>query len=130
MDPNLLQNVLTPIANSVAQWQAAIFALGHPIFWMLAFIELAVVFALMIINRDLPGMIDDLVRSVVGIGVAYILFENATDWMRNGVIATIAEWGGQVSGMSVASLSPDGVLAEGWTLARMLLSAMAHGHWL
>jgi P-type conjugative transfer protein TrbL len=130
MDPNLLQNALTPIADAVSQWQNAIFALGYPIFWMLAFIELGVVFAFIIINRDLPGMIDDLVRSVVGIGVAYILFENATDWMRNGVIATIAEWGGQVSGMSVASLSPDGVLAEGWTLARMLLSAMAHGHWL
>jgi P-type conjugative transfer protein TrbL len=130
MDPNLLQNVLTPIANSVAQWQAAIFALGHPIFWMLAFIELAVVFALMIINRDLPGMIDDLVRSVVGIAVGYILFQNAADWMRNGVIATFAEWGGTLSGVSVDSLSPDGILAAGWGLATTLLKAMANGHWL
>jgi P-type conjugative transfer protein TrbL len=130
MDPNLLSNALTPIANAVGQWQTAIFALGYPIFWMLAFIEIGVVFALMIINRDLPGMMDDLVRSVVGIAVGYILFENASDWMRNGVIATIAEWGGLVSGMSVTSLSPDGVLAQGWTLASMLLSALARGHWL
>jgi len=130
VDPNLLQNALSPIANAVAQWQTAIFALGYPIFWMLAFIELGVVFALMIINRDLPGMVDDLVRSVVGIAVGYILFENAADWMRNGVIATIAEWGGIVSGLSVTDLSPDGVLGEGWNLAGMLLSAVAHGHWL
>jgi P-type conjugative transfer protein TrbL len=130
MDPALLGNALTPIANAVGQWQTVIFALGYPIFWMLAVIELGIVAAMMIINRDLPGFIDDLVRSVVGIGVAYVLFENAADWMRNGVIATIAEWGGQVSGISVTSLSPDGVLAQGWTLASMLLSAMAHGHWL
>jgi P-type conjugative transfer protein TrbL len=130
MDPNLLQNALTPIASAVGQWQTAIFALGYPIFWMLAFIELGVVFALMIINRDLPGMIDDLVRSVIGIGVGYILLQNAADWMRNGVIATIAEWGGMLSGMSVTSLSPDGILGAGWGLASTLLSAMAHGHWL
>jgi P-type conjugative transfer protein TrbL len=130
LDPNLLSNALTPIASAVGQWQTAIFALGYPIFWMLAFIELGVVFALMIINRDLPGMVDDLVRSVVGIAVGYVLFENAADWMRNGVIATIAEWGGLVSGMTVTSLSPDGVLAQGWTLASMLLSALARGHWL
>jgi len=74
MDPNLLSNALTPIANAVGQWQTAVFALGYPIFWMMAFIELAIVFALMIINRDLPGMINDLVRSVIGISVAYILF--------------------------------------------------------
>ena len=36
MDPNLLSNALTPIANAVGQWQTAIFALGYPIFWMLA----------------------------------------------------------------------------------------------
>ena len=130
MDPNLLSSALTPIANAVAQWQSAIFALGYPIFWMLAFIELGIVFALMIINRDLPGMVDDLVRSVIGIAVGYILFENAADWMRNGVIATLMEWGGTLSGISVDSLSPDGVLASGWSLASTLLSAMAHGHWL
>jgi P-type conjugative transfer protein TrbL len=130
MDPTLLQNALTPIANAVGQWQASIFALGYPIFWMMAFIELAICCAFMIINRDLPGFLDDLTRSVIGIGVGYILFENAADWMRNGVIATIAEWGGTLSGLPVASLSPDGVLASGWTLASTLLSAMAHGHWL
>ena len=130
MDPNLLQNALTPIANSVAQWQTAIFALGYPIFWMLAFIELGIVFALMIINRDLPGMVDDLIRSVIGISVAYILFQNAADWMRNGVIATVAEWGGSLSGIPVTNLSPDGVLASGWALASTLLKAMAMGHWL
>jgi P-type conjugative transfer protein TrbL len=130
MDANLLSNALTPIANGVGQWQTAIFALGYPIFWMLAVIELGIVAAMMIINRDLPGFIDDLVRSVVGISVAYILFENASDWMRNGVIATIAEWGGSLSGVSVTSLSPDGILAAGWGLASTLLSAMAHGHWL
>src|ERR1700733_8998776 len=130
MDPNLLSNALTPIANAVGQWQTAVFALGYPIFWMMAFIELAIVFALMIINRDLPGMIDDLVRSVIGISVAYILFQNAADWMRNGVIATIAEWGGTVSGIPVDSLSPDGILAGGWGLASTLLKALALGHWL
>jgi len=130
MDPNLLQNALTPIADAVAQWQTAIFALGYPIFWMLAFIELGIVFALMIINRDLPGMVDDLVHSVIGIAVGYILFQNAADWMRNGVIATLMEWGGTLSGISVYSLSPDGVLSSGWALASTLLSAMAHGHWL
>lgn len=130
MDPALLGNALTPIANAVGQWQTAIFALGYPIFWMLAVIELGIVAAMMIINRDLPGFIDDLVRSVVGIGVAYILFENAADWMRNGVIATIIEWGGMVGGISPTSMSPDGILSAGWGLASTLLSAMAHGHWL
>lgn len=130
MDPNLLQNALTPIANAAGQWQNAIFALGYPIFWMLAFIELGIVAALMIINRDLPGFLDDLVRSVVGIGVGYILFQNGSDWMRNGVIATIAEWGSTLSGLPMASLSPDGILTSGWTLASTLLKAMALGHWL
>ena len=130
MDPNLLRTRLHRSPTLLAQWQTAIFALGYPIFWMLAFIELGIVFALMIINRDLPGMIDDLVRSVIGIAVGYILFQNAADWMRNGVIATIAEWGGRSAAYPSSSLSPDGVLAAGWALASTLLKAMALGHWL
>jgi P-type conjugative transfer protein TrbL len=130
MDPTLLNSALTPIASAVGHWQTAIFALGYPLFWMLAFIELGIVAAMMIVNRDLPGMMDDLVCSVIGIAVAYILFENAADWMRNGVIATIGNWGGMVGDVDPNSMNPDGILAAGWGLASTLLKAMAHGHWL
>ncbi len=130
MDPQLLGNALTPIASAVGHWQSAIFALGTPLFWMLAFIELGICTAFMIIDRDLPGFIDDLTRSVIGIGVGYILFQHAADWMRNGVIATIGYWGGLVGGIDPDSMSPDAILASGWGLASTLLQAMAHGHWL
>ncbi len=127
MDPQLLQNVLTPFATGTSQWIGPILALGTPIFWMLSTIELMCVFAFMVVNHDLPGMTEDLVRSLISIGVAYILFINAADWMRNGVIGTLTEWGGLVSGFPVDTLSPDGILKEGWTLAHTIFTAVGFG---
>src|SRR5580692_2403847 len=127
MNPHILQNILTPFATGASQWIAPILALGTPIFWMLSTIELMCVFALMVVNHDIPGMTEDLVRSLIAIGFAYILFVNAADWMRNGVIGTLIEWGGLVSGFPVDTLSPDGILKEGWTLAHTIFTAVGFG---
>jgi P-type conjugative transfer protein TrbL len=127
MDPQLLQSVLTPFATGASQWIAPILALGTPIFWMLSTIELMCVFVLMMVNHDIPSMTEDLVRSLIAIAVAYTLFINAADWMRNGVIGTLIEWGGLVSGFPADNLSPDGILQEGWTLAHTIFTAVGLG---
>src|SRR5580704_479203 len=127
MNPHILQNILTPFATGASQWIAPILALRTPIFWMLSTIELMCVFALMVVNHEIPSMTEDLVRSLIAVGFAYILFINAADWMRNGVIGTLIEWGGLVSGFPADNLSPDGILQEGWTLAHTIFNAVGFG---
>ncbi len=124
------QDVLTQFANIIAQWQVQIFGLGTPIFWGLAFIELGLIGALAILRRDATAIVDDLVRGVVAIGVAFWLFQHGADFAKNGVVATLSLWGSMAGSVPADSLDPGSVMKSGFTLAATLLKALAAGHWL
>jgi P-type conjugative transfer protein TrbL len=124
------QDTLTQFANIIGQWQVQIFGLGTPIFWALAFIEVGLIGALAILRHDATAIVDDLVRVVIAIGVAFWLFQNGADFAKNGVVATLAVWGSMAGGVPADSLDPGSVMQNGFTLAVTLLKALASGHWL
>jgi P-type conjugative transfer protein TrbL len=128
MSPSFFSQVMVPFLARSASWTAPILALGTPIFWMLATLELCIVFAVMVVNHDIPGMVDNLMRSVIGIGVGYTIFENASAWGFD-LARTISGMGAQVSGFG-STLSPDGIIAYGYTMASMLWSSVRLGTFL
>jgi P-type conjugative transfer protein TrbL len=128
MSPNFFSQVMVPFLARAVSWTAPILALGTPIFWMLATLELCVVFALMAVNHDIPSMVDDLMLSVIGIGVGYFIFDNAAAWGFD-IARTITGIGAQVSGFG-STLSPDGIMAYGYTMASTLWSSVSLGTFL
>lgn len=128
MSSSFFSQVIAPFIAHAGTWAAPILALGTPIFWMLATLELCIVFALMVVNHDIVGMVDDLMRSVIGIGIGYTIFQNAADW-GSALARTIAGIGAQVAGFG-STLSPDGVMAYGFTMASTLWSSVSLGTFL
>jgi len=128
MNPTFFSQVIGPFTAQAATWTAPILALGTPIFWMLSTLELCIVFALMVVNHDIPGMVDDLMRSVIGIGVGYVIFENAAAWGHD-LSLTITSIGAQVAGFG-STLSPDGIMAYGYTMASTLWASVSLGTFL
>lgn len=126
MDPNFFTNVLNPFALTAPHWFAPILALGTPIFWMLATLELCTVFAVMVINRDIPSMCDDLMLSLIGIAVGYVIFQNAAEWGLD-LVQTIGPMGGQVGGLPPGAMNPDGVMKYGYAMASALWAAVGYG---
>lgn len=128
MSPNFFSQVIAPFTAHAIAWTAPILGLGTPIFWMLATLELCIVFALMVVNHDLPGMVDDLMMSVIGIGVGFTVFQNAAAW-GFALVRTITGIGSQVSGFG-STLTPDGIMAYGYTMASTLWSSVSLGTFL
>jgi P-type conjugative transfer protein TrbL len=128
MSPTFFSQVIAPFVAHANAWTAPILSLGTPIFWMLATLELCIVFALMVVNHDIPGMVDDLMRSVIGIGIGYTIFENAAGW-GFALVRTITGIGSQVSGFA-STLTPDGIMAYGYTMASTLWASVSLGTFL
>lgn len=128
MDPNFFTEVLNPFTLASANWIAPILALGTPIFWMLATLELCAVFTVMVVKHDLMGMVEELTASLIGIGVGYIIFTNAAAWGLD-LAQTFGILGNEVGGTGFA-MSPDGVMKLGLELATGIWSAVGYGTWL
>jgi P-type conjugative transfer protein TrbL len=128
MDPNFFTEVLNPFTIASANWIAPILALGTPIFWMLATLELCAVFAVMLVKHDLMGMVEDLTASLIGIGLGYVIFENAAGWGID-LALTFGILGNEVGGTGFA-LNPDGLMHLGLKLATAIWSAIGYGSWL
>jgi P-type conjugative transfer protein TrbL len=128
MNPTFFQQILAPFAIASASWIAPILALGTPIFWMLATLELCTVFAVMLVKHDLMGMAEDLTVSLAGIGVGYVIFENAAPWGLD-LAQTFGILANETAGLGAAT-SPDGLMHLGLALATAIWSAIGYGSWL
>ncbi|HVN90980.1 MAG TPA: type IV secretion system protein [Candidatus Binataceae bacterium] len=129
-DFSFFQDVLNQFATIVAQWQTQIFALGTPLFWSMAFIELGLIGAIAVLSHDITAIVEDLVRGVMAIAVAYWLFQNAADFTRHGVVATLGLWGAMAGGVPANSMDPQSIMVAGFGLATTLLNALGSAHWL
>jgi type IV secretion system protein TrbL len=127
MDPTLLQEIITPLTAAISGWWATIYLVGLPILFMLSIVEFMAATAIWALRPDLGAIFDGLIRSLLGIALVYIIFINADQWMRVGVIGALGQWGSELTGLSPNALSPDGVLQQGWGLAQIILSSVGLG---
>jgi P-type conjugative transfer protein TrbL len=95
---------------------------------MLATLELCAVFAVMIVKHDLMGMVEDLTASLIGIGLGYVIFENAVAWGLD-LVRTFGILGNEAGGLGGAT-APDSLMHLGLALATAIWSAIGYGSWL
>jgi P-type conjugative transfer protein TrbL len=64
----------------------------------------------------------------MSIGVTFVIFTHAQEWGQD-IIATFQQIGGATTGMSPLSLTPTGVMAQGFQLAAIFWQASARASW-
>jgi P-type conjugative transfer protein TrbL len=126
MPPDFFQQVVAPFTAAAGGWIPQILALGTPIFWMVATLELCTAFAAMVINHDAMNIIQDVTMALLGIAIAYIIFNNAATWGFD-LITTFGMLGNEVGGSVAGSGTPDRIMAQGFILANELWTAVGIG---
>jgi P-type conjugative transfer protein TrbL len=129
MNPTFFQQVLVPFTVASANWIAPILALGTPIFWMLATLELCAVFTVMLVKHDLMGLMEDLTASLIGIGLGYVIFENSAAWGL-ALVQTFGILGNEAGDGLGGATAPDSLMHLGLALATAIWSAIGYGSWL
>src|ERR1700677_2008849 len=99
MDTTLLQEIITPLTAAISGWWTTIYTVGLPILFMLSILEFMAATAIWALRPDLTGILEGLIRSLLGIALVYIIFINADAWMRVGVIGALAQLGGELTGL-------------------------------
>jgi P-type conjugative transfer protein TrbL len=125
-----LTDALAQASQWILQWQTGIFQWGQPIFWVLATISLGITGALGILRRDFYGMLEDLTRAVLAIGVSWWLFQHAADYSRNVLVYTLGMWGGLAGNINTANLDPASIMNEGFQLTLTLFHSLGLSTWL
>jgi P-type conjugative transfer protein TrbL len=126
--PEFFQTIISPFLNASLGWIGSIFDLASPIFWMMATVTLGWVLISGLINRDVAGMASELGMSLIAIGTAWVIFQNAAR-IGFAFYNTFVLLGGQVSGIPADELSPDGVMVYGAEIFTAMESAVGFGTW-
>ncbi len=79
------------------------------------------------LRRDIEQLVIDLVRTVTGILAMYLLFSRGPDWLQNGVILSFTGWASATGQVPTSAMTPGGVMTQGFSLALVLLQAIASG---
>jgi P-type conjugative transfer protein TrbL len=129
MNPTFFSSVSTPFLTQFPKFIGPILTLATPVFWLIASLELCCVMAVMLTNRDIPSMLDDLFYSLMGIGLGYVIFQNAALWGED-LWATFGFLGGQISGISTVGFSADNIMQLGSQIFETICGAVGLGTWL
>ena len=123
----VFQDVLAQFQTVTATWLGGLYHIGTSVFYMLATIELILVGIAGTLRRDLEQLAIDLVRTVTGIMAMYLLFSRGPDWLQNGVILSFTGWASVTGQVPTSAMTPGGVMTQGFSLALVLLQAIASG---
>ena len=123
----VFQDVLTQFQTVTATWLGGLYQIGTNLFYMLATIELILVGVTGTLRRDLEQLAIDLVRTVAGIMAMFTLFKYGPDWLQNGVILSFTGWASVTGHVPASAMTPGGVMTQGFSLALILLQAIASG---
>lgn len=126
-DFGVFQDVLTQFQAVTATWLGGLYQIGTNLFYMLAAIELILVGVTGTLRRDLEQLAIDLVRTIAGIMAMFTLFKYGPDWLQNGVILSFIGWASVTGHVPASAMTPSGVMTQGFSLALILLQAIASG---
>jgi P-type conjugative transfer protein TrbL len=126
--PEFFQTIKGPFVNNTG-WFGSIYNYALPLYFMMATISLAFVMGYGMISRDLAGVAADLGRTLIGIGVGWVILINAPD-IGNDIYNTFLLIAGSVGGVPTAALSPDGLMVWGAQMIDTMTSAVGFGTWL
>jgi type IV secretory pathway TrbL component len=124
---NQAQTDFINVINTI--WYPVLQQYGVRILLALAVLEIGLLGLDALRNRDFPGMVSDLTRVLLGIGVVYVVFSNAQPW-GTAVVDTFLQIGKATSGMSPDVLTPSGIMQTGFGLARIFWTASGRAGWL
>jgi len=123
----VFQDVLTQFQTVTATWLGGLYQIGTNLFYMLATIELILVAITGTLRRDLEQLAIDLVRTIAGIMAMFTLFKYGPDFLQNGVILSFTGWASVTGHVPASAMTPGGVMTQGFSLALILLQAIASG---
>jgi P-type conjugative transfer protein TrbL len=123
----VFQDVLNQFQTVTATWLGGLYQIGTNLFYMLAAIELILVGVTGTLRRDLEQLAIDLVRTIAGIMAMFTLFKYGPDWLQNGVILSFTGWASVTGHVPASAMTPSGVMTQGFSLALILLQAIASG---
>jgi type IV secretion system protein TrbL len=121
------QDVLTQFQTVTATWLGGLYSIGTNLFYMLATIELILVGVTGTLRRDFDQLAIDLVRTVAGVMAMFTLFKYGPDFLQNGVILSFTGWASVAGHVPAGAMTPGGVMTQGFSLALILLQAIASG---
>ena len=123
----VFQDVLTQFQSVTGTWLGGLYQIGTNLFYMLAAIELILVGVTGTLRRDLEQLAIDVVRTIAGIMAMFTLFKYGPDWLQNGVILSFTGWASVTGLVPASAMTPSGVMTQGFSLALILLQAIASG---
>src|SRR5271166_6161860 len=126
--PEFFQTIMGPFLNNTG-WFGAIYNYALPLYFMMATLSLAFVMGYGMISRDLAGAAADLGRTLIGIGIGWVILINAPD-IGNDIYNTFLQIAGTVGGVPVTAFSPDGLMVWGAQIIGTMIEAVGFGTWL
>jgi type IV secretion system protein TrbL len=126
--PEFFQTIMGPFVNNPG-WFGAIYNYALPLYFMMAAVSLGFVVGYGVVTHDMAGMAADLGHTVIGIGVGWVILNNA-DIIGNAIYNTFVQIAGAVGGLPASALTPDGLMVYGAEMIGTMFSAVGFGTWL